>query len=174
MLGPPCPHHPRPEHTGNGPWLPAPRDRRLGEGQRLTPDDPHNGGRPAPRDGLPPPARHAAPRRACKPKGQCRACMPAHPRPQQVGSGPRQPAPLDGQPGEDERLTSHAPHNSARHPPRGRPPADPTARNAGSQERTLWGRCCVPHAHATRAWNTRAAGPGCLPTGTSGRGRDSA
>ena len=27
------------------PWLPAPEDRRLGEGQRLTPGAPHNGGR---------------------------------------------------------------------------------------------------------------------------------
>ena len=44
-----------------------------------------------------------------------------------------------GQPGEDERLTSESPHDGARHPPRGRPPATPTARDAGSQERTLWG-----------------------------------
>ena len=27
-------------------WLPAPEDGRPGEGQRLTPDAPHNGGRP--------------------------------------------------------------------------------------------------------------------------------
>ena len=30
------------------PWLPAPKDGRPGEGQRLTPDTPHNGGRPPP------------------------------------------------------------------------------------------------------------------------------
>ena len=30
------------------PWLPAPEDRRLGEGQRLTPGAPHNGGRHPP------------------------------------------------------------------------------------------------------------------------------
>ena len=30
------------------PWLPAPEDRRPGEGQRLTPGAPHNTGRPAP------------------------------------------------------------------------------------------------------------------------------
>ena len=30
------------------PWLPAPEDGRLGEEQRLTPDAPHNGGRPPP------------------------------------------------------------------------------------------------------------------------------
>ena len=44
------------------PWLPASEDGRPGEGQRLTPDAPHNGGRPGPPgDGPPPPPRHAAP-----------------------------------------------------------------------------------------------------------------
>ena len=44
------------------PWLPAPEDGRLGEGQRLTPGAPHNGGRPPPPgDSPPPPPRHAAP-----------------------------------------------------------------------------------------------------------------
>ena len=46
------------------PWLPAPEDGRPGEGQRLTQDAPHNGGRPPPPgDGPPPPPRHAAPTR---------------------------------------------------------------------------------------------------------------
>ena len=41
---------------------PAPEDGRPGEGQRLTPDAPHNSGRPPPPgDGPPPPPRHAAP-----------------------------------------------------------------------------------------------------------------
>ena len=62
------------------------------EGQRLTPDASHNGGKPPPRDGLPPPPRYAAPSRECRPKGQCWAPTPAHPHPQRVGSGPRQPA----------------------------------------------------------------------------------
>ena len=44
------------------PWLPAPEDGRPGEGQRLAPGAPHNGGRPPPPgDGPPPPPRHAAP-----------------------------------------------------------------------------------------------------------------
>ena len=45
------------------PRLPAPEDGRPGEGQRLTPDAPHNSGRPPPPgDGPQPPPRHAAPR----------------------------------------------------------------------------------------------------------------
>ena len=44
------------------PWLPAPEDGRPGQGQRLTPDAPHNGGRPPPPGDSPrPPPRHAAP-----------------------------------------------------------------------------------------------------------------
>ena len=44
------------------PRLPAPEDGRPGEGQCLTPDAPHNGGRPPPpRDGPQPPPQRAAP-----------------------------------------------------------------------------------------------------------------
>ena len=78
------------------PRLPAPEDGRSGEGQRLTPDAPHNSGRPPP----PPPgtAPHhttpaaRSPHRACRPRGQCCAPTPTHPRPQHVGSGPQKPA----------------------------------------------------------------------------------
>ena len=52
VLGP----HARTDRTRNTqvavPWLPAPEDGRSGEGQRLTPDAPHNSGRqPPPGDG---------------------------------------------------------------------------------------------------------------------------
>ena len=45
------------------PWLPAPEDGRPGEGQRLTPGAPHNGGRHPPGDALPPPPQRATPAR---------------------------------------------------------------------------------------------------------------
>ena len=62
VLGP----HARTDRTRNTrvaePWLPGQEDGQSGEGQRLTPDAPHNSGRPAPPgDGPPPPPRHAAP-----------------------------------------------------------------------------------------------------------------
>ena len=58
--------HARTDHTRDTrvaePRLPASEDGRPGEGQRLTPDAPHNGGGPPPHgDGPPPPPRHAAP-----------------------------------------------------------------------------------------------------------------
>ena len=70
---------PRPQHVASGPQQPAQR-----AGSR-------EGGAPEPR--RPPPSpRRAAPHRAREPRGQCRAPTPAHPHPQHVGSGPRQPA----------------------------------------------------------------------------------
>ena len=83
------------------PWLPAPEDGRPGEGQRLTRDAPHNGGRHPPR-GRPsatPMAR--SPHRACRPRGQCRAPTPTHLRPEHVGGGPQQPAQWAGSWGRD-------------------------------------------------------------------------
>ena len=65
-MGPVLGPHARTDHTRNTrvaePWLPAPEDGRPGEGQRLTPDAPHNSGRPTPAGTAPPPPpRHAAP-----------------------------------------------------------------------------------------------------------------
>ena len=51
VLGPP--HCPSRGHTGNRSSQPDPRDGRLGEEKRLTPDAPHNGGKPPP-PGWPP------------------------------------------------------------------------------------------------------------------------
>ena len=74
------------------PLLPAPEDGRSGEGQRLTPDAPHNGGRPPPRGRPPTTPAARSPHRACRPRGQCWAPTPTHPRPQHVAGGPQQPA----------------------------------------------------------------------------------
>ena len=79
VLGP----HARTDRTQNTrvavPWLPAPEDGRSGEGQRLTPDAPHNSGRPPPPRGRPPttpPPRHAAPKGHA---GQGDSVGPSHP-----------------------------------------------------------------------------------------------
>ena len=78
------------------PRLPAPEDGRPGEGQRLTPDAPQNSGRPPP-PGRPPTTPTArSPHRACRPRGQCWAPTPKHPRPQHVGGRPQQPAQWTG------------------------------------------------------------------------------
>ena len=83
------------------PRLSAPEDGRPGEGQRLTPDAPHNGGR-APPLGTPPTTPTArSPHRACRPREQCWAPTPTHPRPQHVNGRPRQSIQWAGSRGRD-------------------------------------------------------------------------
>ena len=148
------------------PWLPAPEDGRPGKGQRLTPGAPHNSGRPAPPgDGPRPPPRHTAPTGLA---GQGTVLGPHTHTTAPTARGWRTPTacPAGGQLGEGQRLTSDAPHNGGRHPPRGRPSATPTASNAGPQGRTLWGRCWVP-TPALTAPRT----PGCGTLAARSRGR---
>ena len=158
------------------PWPPAPEGGRPGEGQRLTPDAPHNSGSPPP----PPPgtAPHH-PRGMQPPQGmQARGAVlgPHTHTPAPTARGWRTPTarPVGGQLGEGQRLTSDAPHNGGRHPPRGRPSATPTASNAGPQGRTLWGRCWVPTPAPTAPGTQGSRNPGRPLQRTGGRGRDSA
>ena len=153
------------------PRLPAPEDGWLGEGQRLTPDAPHNGGRP-PAPGTAPHHPHGTQ----PPQGmQARRTVlgPHTHTPAPTAHGRRTPTarPVGGQSGEGERLTSDAPHNGGRHPPRGHPSAIPTARNAGPQGRTLWGRCWVPTPAPTAPGHTGHGTPAARPRGrVAGRG----
>ena len=82
--------------------------------------------------------------------------------------------PVGGQSGEGQRLTSDAPHNGGRHPPRGHPSVTPTAINAGPQGRTLWGRCWVPTPAPTAHGTHGSQNPSCPLQRTGGRERDSA
>ena len=74
------------------PWLPAPEDGWLGEGQRLTPDAPHNGGRPPPPGTAPHHPRGTRPPQGMQAKGTVLGPTAIHPRPQHVGGGAKQPA----------------------------------------------------------------------------------
>ena len=175
LLGP----HARTDRTRDTrvaePWLPAPEDGRPGEGQRLTPDAPGNGGRPPPPPGTAPHhPRGTQPPQGMQAKGTVLGTHTYTPAPTARGWRTPTARPKGGQSGEGKRLTSGAPHNGGRHPLRGRPSATPTASNAGPQGRTLWGRCWVPmpapNAHGTH----RSRNPGCPLQRTGGRGRDSA
>ena len=158
------------------PWLPAPGDGQSGEGQRLTPGAPHNGGRHPP-PGTPFRHPHSEQRRPARAHAVGPLLGP-HARIDRTRdtrvAEPRLPAPEDGQPGEGQRLTPGAPHNGGRHPPRGRPSATPTASNAGPQRCTLWGRCWVPTPAPTAPGTRGSRNPGCPLQRTGGRGRDSA
>ena len=156
------------------PWLPARKDWWPGEGQRLTPDDPHSGGRPPPPGTAPHHPRGTQPPQGMQAKR--RVLGPHTHTPAPTARGWRTPTacPVGGQSGEGQRLTSDAPHNGERHPPRQGSSATPTASNAGPQGRTLWGQCWVPPPTPTAPGTHGSRNPGCPLQRTGGRGRDSA
>ena len=156
-------------------WLPAPEDGRPGEGQRLTPGAPHNGGRPPP-----PGTAFHHPRGMQPPQGmQAKGTV--------LGPHTHTPAPTAGawrtptarevgeQSGEGQRLTSDGPHtmvesnspgDASPPPPQRATPARKGARcgaGAGSPgpHRPHPGRTGrgTPAAHSRR----RAAGGGTAP-----------
>ena len=119
------------------PWLPAREDGRPGEGQRLTPDAPRNGDRPPPPGTAPNHPRGTQPPQGMQAKGTVLGPDTNTPAPTARGWRTPTARPVGGQSGEGQRLTSDAPQIGGRHPPWGRPPATPTASNAGPQGRTL-------------------------------------
>ena len=152
------------------PWLPAPEDGRPGEGQRLTQDAPQNGGRPAPPGTAPHHPRGTQPPRGMQAKGTVLGPHTHTPAPTARGWRTPTARPVGGQSREGQSLTSDAPNNGGRHPPRGRPSAGPTASNAGPQGRTLWGRCWVPTPAPTAPGTHGSQNPGCPLQRTGGRG----
>ena len=174
VLGPPARNDRTWDTRVAEPRLPAPEDGRLGEGQRLTPDAPHNGGRPPPPGTAPHHPRGTQPPRGMQAKGTVLGAHTHTPAPEAPGWRTPTARPVGGQSGEAQRQTSDAPHNGGRHPPRGRPSATPTASNAGPQERTLRGRCWVPTPAPTAPGTHGSRSPGCPLQRTGGRGRDSA
>ena len=156
------------------PWLRAPEVWRSGEGQRLTPGAPHNGGRPPPPGTAPHHPRGKQPPQDMQAEGTVLGPNTHTPAPTARGRRTPTARPAGGQSGEGRHLASDAPHNGGRHPPRGRPPATPTASNPGPQGRTLWGRCWVPTPAPTAPGTHGSRNPGCPLQRTGGRGRDSA
>ena len=136
------------------PRLPRPGVGRPREGRRLTPDAPLNGGRPAPLPGTAPQhPRGTQPPQGERAKGTVLSPHTRTPAPTASGWWTPTARPEGGQPEEGERLTSDAPHTGERHPPRGRPPATPTAHNAAV------GPVLGPHARTNRTRRTPAAHP---------------
>ena len=119
------------------PLLPAPEDGRPGEGQRLTPDAPHNGGRQPPPGTAPHHPRGTQPPQGMQANSTVLGPHTNTPAPTARGWRTPTARPVAGQSGEGQPPTSDAPHKGGRHPPGGRPSVTPTASNAGPQGRTL-------------------------------------
>ena len=78
---------------------------------------------------------------------------------------------MGGQPGKAEHPTPDAPHNGQRYPPRGRPSATPTARNAGKQGRARCGAGAgSPRPHQPHPGHTDRGTPAARPRGRAAGG----
>ena len=172
VLGP----HARTDRSRNTrvaePWLPAPEDGRPGEGQRLTPEAPHNGGRPPP-PGTPFRHPHSEQRRPARAHavGPVLGPQARTERAQDTRvAEPRLPAPEDGRPGEGRHLTPGAPRNDGRPPPPGDGPPPPP-RHAAPTGHASQGDSVGPPDPHIRAHSTWVADPNSPPRGRAvGRG----
>ena len=157
------------------PWPPAPEDGRPGEGQRLTPGAPHNGGRPPPPGTAPHHPRGMQPPQGMQAEGT--VLGPHTHTPAFTARGWRTPTARPS-----GRAVGGGTAPGLRRPPqwwKAPPPLDalsatPTASNAGPQGRPLWGPCWVPTPASTAPGTHGSWNPGCPLQRTGGRGMDSA
>ena len=162
-MGPVLSPHARTDRTRGirvaEPRLPAPEGRRPGEGQRLTPDAPHNGGRPLPLGTAPHHSCGTQPPQGKQAKG---TLLGSHNRtPALTARGWRTPTarPEDGQSGEGGRLTSDAPDDGERRPPPGTPFRYPHSAQRWPARAHAMGPVLGPHARTNRTRDTRGAEP---------------
>ena len=170
------PHNQTPAPTARG-WrtpMARPAGGQSGEGQRLTPDAPHNGGR------HPPPVTpfrhpHSEQRRPARAHVVGPVLSP-HARADRTRdtrvAEPRPTAPEDGRPGEGQRRTPGAPSNGGRPPPRGQPPTTPAARSPHRACRPE-GQCWAPTPTHLRPQHV-GGGPQQPAQWAGSRGRNSA
>ena len=153
------------------PWLPAPEDRRPGEGQRLTPGAPHNGGRHPPGDALPPPPQRAtSARKGARCGAGAGSTRPHRPHPGHTGRGTLADRSRGRAVGGGTAPDTRRPSQRWKVPPPGTPFRHPHGEQAGPQGRTLWGRCWV-HTPASTAPGTHGSrNPGCPLQRTGGQG----
>ena len=140
-------------------WLPAPEDRRPGEGQRLTPDAPHNGGRPTPWGMAPHHPRGTQPPQGTQARGTVLGPHTRTPAPTARGWRTPTARPEGWQSGEGERPTSEARHNGEKHPPPGMPFRHPHSAQRQPARAHAVGQVLGPHARTIRTRETRVAEP---------------
>ena len=170
--GSPHTHTPAPTARGWGTPTARPVGGQAGEGERLTSDAPHNGGRHTP-PGTPFRQPHSEQYRPARAHALGPVLGP-HARTDRTRdtrvAEPWLPASKDGRPGEGQRLTPDAPHNSGRPRPPGTAPHHPRGTHP-PQGMQANGTVFRPHTHTpaptARGWRTPTA---CPVGGQSGEG----
>ena len=157
-VSPPCTDRTRDTLVAK-PRPPAPEDGRPGERQRLTPDAPHNGGRPPPPGTAPPPPpRHAAPTGHA---GQGDSVGPPHPHTRAHSTWVADPnSPPSGRAvggGTAPDLTR--PSQWWKAPPPGTPFRHPHSEQRRPARAHAVGPVLGPHARTDRTRDTRVAEP---------------
>ena len=157
------------------PWLPPPEDGRPGEGQRLTPGAPHNGGRPPPAGTAPHQRRGTQPPQGMQAKGTVLGPHTHAPAPTAHGWRTPTARPVGGQSGEGQRLTSDSPHTMVEsNPPRDALPPPPQRATPARKNACCGAGAESPRPHRPHPGQTgrgtpaarsrgRAAGGGTAP-----------
>ena len=142
------------------PWLPAPEDGRPGEGQRLTPGTPHNGGRHPPGDALPPPPQRAMPARRGARCGAGAGSTRTHrPHPGHTGRGTLAARSRGRAVGGGTAPDTRRPSQRRKAPPPGTPLRRPHSEQRQPARAQAVGPVLGPHARINRTRDTRHGTP---------------
>ena len=153
------------------PRLPAPEDGRPGEGQRLTPDAPHNSGRPPPPGTAPHHPRGTQPPQGKQAKGTVLGPHTHTPAPTACAWRTPTARPVGGQFRERERLTTDTPHNGGRHPPGNALPPPPQRATPARRHARCGAGAGSPRPHRPHPGHMGCGTPAIRPRGrTAGEG----
>ena len=147
------------------PWLPAPEDGRPGEGERLTPGAPHNGGKHPPGDVLPPPPQQATPARKGARRGAGAGSPRSHrPHPGHTGRGTQAARSRGRAAGGGTAPDTRRPSQRWQATPPGDGPPPPPRHAAPAGHAGQGDSVGPPHPH-TRTHTTWVADPNSPPNG---------
>ena len=152
------------------PCPPAPEGGQLGEGQRLTPDTPHNGDGPPPPGTAPHHSRGTQPPQGMQAKGTVLGPHTHTLAPTALGWRTPTARPVGGQFGVGERLTSDAPHNGGRHPPGNALPPPPQRATPARKGARCGDGAGSPRPHRPQPGHTSRGTPAARPRGRAAGG----
>ena len=158
--GSPRPHRPHPGHPGRGTLTARSRRRTAGEGQRLTPRAPHNGGRHPPGEALPPPPQRATPaRKGARCGAGAGSTRPHRPHPGHTGRGPLAARSRGRAAGGGTAPDTRRPSQRWKASPPGTPFRQPHSEQRRPARAHAVGPVLGPHARIDRTRDTRVAEP---------------